>query len=724
MKRKYITIILLLIIINSMGQSKKITQNIVKIGKKNKIIYNKQVFDIDTTVLTIKVSDYSKFLKRNKSYYNIIRRNKLGFVDISLIGNRKFDNNLQRLITNDNVQHIEYSTIGKYTDFISNDTYKSNQWYLSRINVFKAWDITMGNSNIIVGILDSGTDWKHNDLGLGKDVYQNINLKSEEDDWINNNNPNTGNKIDDDSNGLIDDWKGWNFDNNSNNVITNNSHGTVVAGIISAKTHNDLGISGIAGGQNNEGVKILAYCIGEAAPISNVLDDAIIQAVDDGVRIIQLSLSLPSSQAIDEAIDYAVDNDVLIICAAGNNGTGTIHYPANNPNVMAVGAINKNNKRAYFSQYGKHLSIMAPGVDIYSTKINNSYASSNGTSFAAPQVSGVAALILSISPNLTGKQVRDIIEKTAQKVGGYHYKTHSNRPNGDWDSQMGYGLVNAYEAVKQALFGDVFIQGSNLLCDQSTYKIENLPAGASVTWSTSNGNLVLDSGQGDSIAVFQSVNVGKSIIQAKININGYNIILTKKVQSVSTSVDVSLDYISYDICPLIPFATFRVPKLENATYIWKNNGEVIKSGENNTLIELALNVEPGTSQNCNIEVVILLEDCELLGYYNNFNCEGVSLSDLPCETHFPLLEEGFSLKPNPTTDVITIDLSYKIPKRMRVEISQDYYQISIWDNHHLLKIIKTHEPKLDINISDLPKGFYYILVEKDGKVSKQTFVKE
>ena len=287
-------------------------------------------------------------------------------------------------------------------------------------------------------------------IGLGNDNYQNILLNSGEDIWNDPNDPSTGNGIDDDNNGLIDDWKGWNYANNSNDVRTPNAHGTLVAGIVSAKSNNSIGISGLAGGNNADGVNILPYCIGVNAPIGALIDDAIIDAVDNGARVIQMSLNVPPSSAIDISIQYAIDNNVIVICASGNAGTA-VQYPASNNNVISVGGTDQNDLRANFSNFGNNLDIVAPGVGIRSTNLMNTYATQDGTSFAAPQVSAVAALILSVNPNLTAQQVRNIIESTAQKVGGYAYTNTSGRPNGTWDDEMGYGLVDAFAAVQAAM---------------------------------------------------------------------------------------------------------------------------------------------------------------------------------------------------------------------------------------------------------------------------------
>ena len=425
---------------------------LIKSNNQYQINYSGRVFYVDTLIVTVKSSD----LHHIKTRYTVVRTNKLGYADVKVPTNVSFLSFVEKLSIDSKIKQIEYSMQGYYNAFISNDTHLNKQWYLSAINAFDAWTISCGNANIVVAILDSGVDWLHQDLGRGNDNHDNIHTNSNEDIWIDINDPQTGNKIDDDKNMLIDDWKGWNYDNNTNNTITSNYHGTFVAGIIGAKTNNNLGIAGIVGGNNSIGGRIIPYCVGVQSPISSILDDAIIDAIDKGARIIQLSLTIPFSQSVEDAIQYAINNNAIIVCASGNSGATSVGYHSSNSNVIAVGAIQQNLSRVFFSNYGDNLDIVAPGVDIYSTKLANAYDYSDGTSFASPQVSGVAALILSVNPNLTGQEVRDIIEKTAQKVRSdlYNYQSDQSHPNGTWNNEMGYGLVDAYAAVKMAKIPD------------------------------------------------------------------------------------------------------------------------------------------------------------------------------------------------------------------------------------------------------------------------------
>ena len=150
-----------------------------------------------------------------------------------------------------------------------------------------------------------------------------------------------------------------------------------------------------------------------------------------------LSLGGPGyAQQIKDAVDFALQSGVLVIASSGNDGKSTVLFPAGYPGVMAVGASTPANGRATFSTYGPHLSVIAPGVDIYSTIPGASYTLMSGTSMAAPHVAGVAALILALSPGLTPTQVRSQIERTATHLGSSAF-----------DPQFGWGLVNAAAAL-------------------------------------------------------------------------------------------------------------------------------------------------------------------------------------------------------------------------------------------------------------------------------------
>lgn len=466
-------------------------------------------FEVDSTVITIKLKPNKQAEDLNK-IGKIIRQNHLGYIDINISEKGSFFKQLHLLSNNPDILTLDINTIGNYNTFLTlspNDPGLSSQWYLGRIRAFDAWDIVTGGSCVNIGVLDSGVDWSHNDLGLGGDTYQNIWLNPGEDTWTNPSNPSTGNGIDDDIDGLIDNWKGWNYWNNSNDVRTTNAHGTQVAGIISAKTNNGVGIAGVAGGNNQQGVNILPICIGVLAPNASVLDDAIIHAVDKGVQVIQISASVGSTIAINDAIQYATDKGVVVVCAAGNDN-GPLSFPANNVNTISVGATNQIDQRATFSNYGNNLDLAAPGVDIYSTYLNNLYASADGTSFAAPIVSATVGLMLSVDPSLSPTQVRNILTSTADKVGGYTYIT--GRSN-----ELGYGRLNTFAAVQAVTTP---ITGPASFCTSGSYSISGLPTGATVTgWSANPSYAVSFSGSGSTVTVTKaSIFSGQVTLSATI----------------------------------------------------------------------------------------------------------------------------------------------------------------------------------------------------------------
>lgn len=225
-----------------------------------------------------------------------------------------------------------------------------------------------------------------------------------------------------------DDYKNPNEKNYGNNDCNGPSslHGTHVAGIIGANRTNNIGIKGVA-----DNVRIMAV---RAIPDGDERDkdvaNAIIYAVDNGAKVINMSFGKMypyDKAAVDRAVKYAESKDVLLVHAAGNDGLNIdekVHYPCKKyvsgkdaKNWIDVGAISwKKNENipASFSNYGeKTVNVFAPGVDIYSTKDGGGYLNESGTSMASPVTAGVAAVIRSYYPNLSAKQVKKIIEKSA-----------------------------------------------------------------------------------------------------------------------------------------------------------------------------------------------------------------------------------------------------------------------------------------------------------------------
>jgi len=340
-------------------------------------------------------------------------------------------------------------------DFMPNDTYFANQWSLKNtgqnggtigidINAEQAWDRETGSPSIIVAVVDHGFSRTHPDL-------------------INNN---VG--------------SGYDTKLNSTPARVRGPHGTACAGIIAGQGNNGQGITGVA---YNASLMSISNTLVSTPNSRQGRANGINWAVNNGAHIISNSwFSTVQTQLLDDAITNALNNGrgglgCIVVFAAGNDN-GAVNYPANsNPGIITVGAMSPCGQRksptscdgeGWGSNFGAQLDVVAPGVLMpttdrqgsagYNTNGVGDYANRdytndfNGTSSACPIVAGVAALVLSVNPSLTRQQVTNIIEKSAQKTRTdlYNYGTSSARPNGTWNNEMGYGLVDALQAVSLA----------------------------------------------------------------------------------------------------------------------------------------------------------------------------------------------------------------------------------------------------------------------------------
>lgn len=402
--------------------------------------------DVVTARLTGDVADFGDLLARVDddavaemlSAWQPLRQNRLGFVDLKLPEGVDPRLAVALLEKTGLVDVAEVNALGAYSG-VPNDSSFNQQWGLLNVgqsggtpgadmNMPAAWDITGGSPDVVIAVLDSGTEHTHPDLAAA--IWQN-------DDEI------AGNGVDDDSNGFIDDTIGWDFDGGDNNPAGSFFHGTAVAGCAGAVGNNGIGIAGTGGGgDNGPGCRIMPINVGSFAPIGSILDDAILYAANNGADIITLSLQVPQSSAIDAAVDFAHDTvGCFVDCAAGNSGF-SVSYPASLPKVMAVASSNRFDQKSGFSNPGPQVEVAAPGEDIFTTSTGNGYTTTSGTSFAAPHLAGVAGLLLAANPALTNTQIRQILRETAVDIG----------PAG-FDNGTGDGRIDAAAALAIATGG-------------------------------------------------------------------------------------------------------------------------------------------------------------------------------------------------------------------------------------------------------------------------------
>ena len=449
-KRIVLGVLFIFSVLSGVAQSKDFTQRVERIEGVLYLIENDERFKVDTEVITVRLKSSEKELGPD---IKVIRSNRLGFIDIQVPDSVDVEEYVNDLKKTGKYETVEYCGEAKCC-LTPNDVGINNQWHINHINLNSAWNITTGASNIKVAIIDTGVEASHSDLGYTvSDGYTQI----------------------DTSNGV-------NYTTVPNAHISPvYYHGTFVAGILGAKTNNVTGIAGVCGGNHSKGVTIIPYCVGNSQSFTTYsVDDAILDAVDKGVKVINISLKLPYSTDVDLAIEDAYANNVTIVCSSGNDNSSAISFPASHTKTIAVGAIKLNNHRADFSNYGTGLDLVAPGKDIYSTTLYNGYDTDSGTSFAAPQVAGVAALMLSVNPSLTPSKIRSKLRSSCTKLSDYTYT------NG-WNSEVGYGLLNAYRAVRVALTGDKIV-GPQLVSTSGSYYIQNLPSGVTTTWKLSDNH--------------------------------------------------------------------------------------------------------------------------------------------------------------------------------------------------------------------------------------------
>lgn len=273
----------------------------------------------------------------------------------------------------------------------------ANNWHLNAVNAPEAWAQGYTGSDVLVAVLDTGVSLNHPDLA--SNIYVNQGEIP-------------GNGRDDDGNGFVDDVNGWDFTTNTNDADDVHGHGTHVAGIIAAAS-NGFGATGVAYDATILPVQVLSD---SGSGSNRSVADGIRYAVDVGADIINLSLGGGFSSAIRSALRYAELNDVLVVAAAGNESASTPSYPAifSNElnNTISVGAFSSNNSLASFSNRvggSGAVQVDAPGVSVYSTYPDGRYARLSGTSMAAPNAAGVAALALSANADLTASELRTLI---------------------------------------------------------------------------------------------------------------------------------------------------------------------------------------------------------------------------------------------------------------------------------------------------------------------------
>ncbi len=316
-------------------------------------------------------------------------------------------------------------------DLLPNDPEFPDQWGLRRIQAPRAWHLTDGDPDIVVAVIDEGVELGHPDLSLHP--------------------------------------QSWNASSDTPDGGPVGSHGTPCAGIVAGTIDNGIGVSGVAGR-----CRIMAVATATWSDID--IAEGLYFAVDNGARVVSMSFGVYPSwgywdfDVIRDALQYALDRGLVLVAASGNENRAQARFPGSDSRTLCVGGTNRADLRKsvgdsssepfWGASFGPDLDVVAPCLEIPSTDrlgaagyADGDYMDDfNGTSSAAPHVAGLAALIVSLRPDLSNETVREIIERTCDKVGPstYDYALVAGKPNGSWHEEVGYGRINVERALLYA----------------------------------------------------------------------------------------------------------------------------------------------------------------------------------------------------------------------------------------------------------------------------------
>lgn len=330
------------------------------------------------------------------SQNNAIKTDEISQIDVLIITvpEAALSHVENALSKNPAIEYVERDWILE-PSIIPNDSLYSNQWYLSKIGVDKAWDVTRGNSAPIA-ILDTGIDSAHADLSA---------------------------KL----------LPGWNYYDNNSDLTDICGHGTKVAGTAAAITNNTLGVAGVAWNNPIIPIKITdPQCYGYYSTMTK----GITFAADNGAKAANISFQVYNGAAFTSAAQYMHSKGGWVVVAGGN--TGIYENYSDNPYVISVSSTTSSDVASSFSSFGPYIDFTAPGSSIYTTKTGGGYAYASGTSFASPIMAGAIALVFASDSSLTPDDVYVKLKNSAVDLGS------SGR-----DDYYGWGRIDIGKALEQ-----------------------------------------------------------------------------------------------------------------------------------------------------------------------------------------------------------------------------------------------------------------------------------
>ncbi|OWP62975.1 serine protease [Hymenobacter amundsenii] len=324
----------------------------------------------------------------------------------------------------------DYQPLQLPNDPLADSARADGQYHLRNIRAYQAWDVSQGDTSIVIGIADGGTRFSHEDL---KGQNQ-LNRRDQIDG------------LDNDGDGYVDNYYGWDFADNDNDPDRRNDrlvHGILVAGCASGTVNNGLGIAGV--GYKCRYLPLKIYASTPTGSFGGY--EAIVYAADHGCQVINLSWGGPGSPSRFEqdVISYAaINHDVVVIAAAGNTPANLDFYPASYEHVLSVAWTTRTDERDPFATYSRRVDLSAPGAQVLTTYglTDSDYIAVGGSSFAAPLVAGVAGLVRSRFPNYNAAQVRAQLKRTTDNIDALP-------GNVNYAGFLGSGRLNAFRALTE-----------------------------------------------------------------------------------------------------------------------------------------------------------------------------------------------------------------------------------------------------------------------------------
>jgi len=494
------------------------------------------------------------------------------------------------------------------SDAPPNDPYYPLQWSLHKVHAPAAWDISRGDTNVVIAIVDVGVDIDHGDL-RGKS-------------WVNRAEMNGDPGVDDDGNGFSDDVYGWDFVDNDSDPrpgSQTDSHGTHVAGIAAAATDNGYGIAGM--GWN---CRFMAVRTGFGTIITHGYE-GVVYATASGADIINLSWGSDDPSNVERlTVEYAAEQGALVVGAAGNISARNFdHYPGAYEHAMAVAAVTDGDRLAYFSNFGEFVNICAPGDTIISTVPGryDGFGLLSGTSMATPLVAGAAGLLKAIHPDWSPKQLMLQLMNTADPV---------DNQNPEYPGMMGTGRLNVFRALFEDRSG---FELTVLALDDST---------------EGNGNGVID--PDEDILIKLSIT---NMLTRPANVSG---------RIVCDDNYITIEHASFDFGEVGPDETndnsdnpFRasISRSARAGRIFKCELRLSGSDVIDQAIPFTIVVRSPYADHNNGSVALTVTDFGALGYWDYWHGEDVGNSFRYSRNNFPSLYHGslvIAAPPNRVSD--------------------------------------------------------------------------